>query len=80
MARPGIYYRGETDELTRVESGASEPQGDGWQLLSDDPSTGLLAARALIVERGLRGEAAAIDVYWHLPQQSVKNCRLSTAA
>ena len=45
MARPGIYYRSETDELTRVDSGGSEPPGDGWQLLSDDMNMGLLAAR-----------------------------------
>ena len=60
MARPGIYYRSETDELTRVDSEHSEPQGDGWQLLSDDTNVGLLAARALIVERGLRDEAAVV--------------------
>lgn len=80
MARPGIYYRSETDELTRVDSGGSEPPGDGWQLLSDDMNMGLLAARALIVERGLRDEAAVTDVYWHLPQQRVKDFRLSSAA
>ena len=61
----GIYYNNITKEITSVTN-SDLPSEAGWRQLTDDPQLGLLAVRALLVDRGLVDEDTT--VYWHLPQ------------
>lgn len=57
----GIYFNPEIAALKCVEDIFLDP-GDGWIRINDDPSTGLLEARELIMRRGLAEEVT--DIYW----------------
>ena len=61
----GIYYNNITKEITSVTNSDLLSEA-GWRQLTDDPQLGLLAVRALLVDRGLVDEDTT--VYWHLPQ------------
>ena len=64
----GIYFRRETAELARVTAEQDGLPGDGWERLTDQSELGLVALRALAVERRLADEHTAHDVYWHMPR------------
>ncbi len=51
--KSGTYFRPETKELATIKGENDTLPGSGWQLLTDDTEQGLMAARALLVERGL---------------------------
>ena len=63
--KTGIYYNDITNEITSVTSGAL-PSEAGCTHLTDDAQLGLLAVRAMLIDRGLADDGTA--VYWHLPQ------------
>lgn len=61
----GTYYNRITKEITTITSG-DLPSETGWTLLTDETRLGLLAARAMLVDRRLVDDESA--VYWHFPQ------------
>lgn len=61
----GIYYNHITKEITSVTNG-DLPLDAGWRHLTDEPQLGLLAVRAILVNRNLVDDEK--EVYWHLPQ------------
>lgn len=63
--KTGIYYNDTTKEITSVTNGVL-PSEDEWTHLTDDAQLGLLAVRAILVDRGLVDDGTT--VYWHLPQ------------
>ncbi len=63
--RTGIYYNDTTKEITSVTNGVL-PSEAGLTHLTDDAQLGLLAVRAILVDRGLVDDVTA--VYWYLPQ------------
>ncbi len=63
--KTGIYYNDTTREITSVTNGGL-PSEAGWTHLTDDAQLGLLAVRAILVDRGLVDDGTT--VYWHLPQ------------
>ena len=80
--KSGIYFRPETEELETITGENDTLPGGGWQLLTDDTEPGLVAARALLVERGLVDEQRATDVYWYVARrkQDKKNVSCRQAA
>jgi hypothetical protein len=76
--QPGLYFRRETGEITTVRAGdAALPAG--WAFIAPTLDAGLVAARALLVERGLVDPAAAGHVYWLMPPP-VRDARPGRAA
>ena len=64
--RPGTYYRPASRELA-VILGDEAPPGRGWQPLTGRTDLGLVALRALLVERGVVGNRDVRAYYWHMP-------------
>ena len=63
MSEPGLYYRSATNEIATAENGDGAVLGSDWLHVDADPTFGLMAARRLLVERGVVAEAAVGDVY-----------------
>ncbi len=63
--KAGVYYNDITHEITSVTN-SDLPSGAGWTHLTDEAQLGLLAVRAMLIDRGLVDDDRA--VYWHLPQ------------
>ncbi len=63
--KKGMYFNQITKEITSVTTG-DLPSESGWTHVTDETQLGLLAARAILVDRGLVDDDSA--VYWHFPQ------------
>ncbi len=67
--KTGIYYSDITKEITSVTNDAL-PSEDRWTHLTDDAQLGLLAVRAILVDRGLVDDVTAVYWYFPLPKEA----------
>ena len=59
----GLYYNRARAELLAVFEDEQSPGSSGWEKLSDNPWTGLLPARRILVRNGV-SEEEATKAYW----------------
>jgi len=66
----GLYYNRATAEFLAVFDDEQSPGSPGWEKLSDNPWTGLLPARKILVRIGI-SEDEATKAYWRPAEASI---------
>jgi hypothetical protein len=62
--RPGVYIDRDSCKILRVAEGNELDGREGnWEVLTDDPDTGLLAARETAIARGYTQTPTDVDWY-----------------
>ena len=66
----GLYYNRARAQLLAVFEGERPPDSSAWEKLSDNPWTGLLPARRILVSNGA-SEEEATKTYWRPAEASI---------